>query len=268
MKLAFTTLGCPRWDMATIISHAVEYGFDAIDFRGYLGDMAVYNMPLFTSQAAATARRISDAGLHVSCFSTSARVAAQPAEAVEEVQRYLPLCRAFGVGMLRVFGGAIGAVPRDQARDGAVRALQTLAPLAEQAGVTLVVETHDDWVRCRDLAAVIEQANSPRVAVLWDVHHPCRMVEEQPAQTWAALGKWIRNTHWKDSRLVNPATREYQLCLTGQGDIPLAAIYNVLKAGGYDGYLTLEWEKMWHPQIEEPETAFPQFAQFMRKLMA
>ena len=37
---------------------------------------------------------------------------------------------------------------------------------------------------------------------------------------------------------------------------------------GYDGYYSLEWEKMWHPEIEEPEVAFPQYVEYMRKLQS
>ncbi len=47
MKLAFTTLGCPNWDLDTIISKAVKYGYDGVDFRGYLGEMDIYKLPLF-----------------------------------------------------------------------------------------------------------------------------------------------------------------------------------------------------------------------------
>ena len=28
---------------------------------------------------------------------------------------------------------------------------------------------------------------------------------------------------------------------------------------GYRGYYNFEWEKRWHPEIEEPEVAFAQF---------
>jgi len=40
---------------------------------------------------------------------------------------------------------------------------------------------------------------------------------------------------------------------------------HTLQAGGYDGYLTLEWEKRWVPELAEPEVAFPQFVAFMRQ---
>ena len=37
---------------------------------------------------------------------------------------------------------------------------------------------------------------------------------------------------------------------------------------GYDGWLTLEWEKRWHPDIEEPEVGFPHFVKSIGELLA
>ena len=39
----------------------------------------------------------------------------------------------------------------------------------------------------------------------------------------------------------------------------------VLKAAGYKGYYGFEWEKAWHPEIEEPEVALPQYAEMMKR---
>ena len=37
---------------------------------------------------------------------------------------------------------------------------------------------------------------------------------------------------------------------------------SLLKAGGYDGYYSFEWEKWWHPELAEPEVAFPAYKAF------
>jgi hypothetical protein len=34
----------------------------------------------------------------------------------------------------------------------------------------------------------------------------------------------------------------------------------VLVAGGYKGFYCFEWEKKWHPEIEDPEVASPHCA--------
>ena len=42
----------------------------------------------------------------------------------------------------------------------------------------------------------------------------------------------------------------------------------MLAEGGYKGYYCFEWEKKWHPEIEEPEVAFPHYARTMREYLA
>jgi sugar phosphate isomerase/epimerase len=98
---------------------------------------------------------------------------------------------------------------------------------------------------------------------LWDVHHPWRLLGEEPETTWSNIGRWVQYTHVKDSR---GTVEQYAYCLTGEGEVPLARICAVLRNNGYDGYYTFEWEKRWHPEIAEPEAAFPQYAQYMRAL--
>jgi hypothetical protein len=42
----------------------------------------------------------------------------------------------------------------------------------------------------------------------------------------------------------------------------------VLAAGGYKGFYCFEWEKKWHPEIEEPEVAFPHYTKVMAGYLA
>jgi sugar phosphate isomerase/epimerase len=277
MKLAFTTLGCPDWALPRIIECAAKFGYDGIDLRGLAGEMAVYKLPEFSTDAAETKRKIADAGLKVSCFSSGVQIysTANFEKNEAEIAAYAKLCAEFETPYIRVFGGKIGDTPRDQAVQTAAGHLRKLAATAKEHGATLLLETHDDWTSCDHVRQVVEAADSDAVGVLWDVHHPYRMLGEQPEHSWETFGKWVKYTHVKDSRL-NGASGEgkvakngepsFTYCLTGEGDIPLKRIVDVLRQGGYDGYYTLEWEKRWHPEIPEADIAFPQYARFMREL--
>jgi len=47
--------------------------------------------------------------------------------------------------------------------------------------------------------------------------------------------------------------------------VPLRKMLELLLNGGYDGYVTFEWEKRWHRELPEPEIAFPRFVEKMRE---
>jgi sugar phosphate isomerase/epimerase len=271
MKLSFTTLGCPNWDLDTILQQAAAMGYDGVDFRGYLGELEVYRLPEFSTRATETARRFQDAGLEVPCFSSSARAfnatPEQRQASLAEVRAYAPVCAAFGARYLRIFAGGVGQTPLTQAIDSAARMIEAMHPIADDYGVRLVVETHDDWIDSELLRRMIGDLDGDLAGVLWDTHHPYRMHNEPPALTWLNLGRYVEYTHWHDS-VPDASHREgYVYTHFGQGELPLAEMVRLLKNGRYDGWLAYEWEKRWKPELAEPEEAFPVFVRVMRRLL-
>jgi len=134
-------------------------------------------------------------------------------------------------------------------------------------GVIAAVETHDALINSDRLMELIRLTAHPAVQVLWDIHHPYRIAGEGIDFTVRQLGRHIAATHVKDS-VLNADGEGFTYTLLGHGDVPLKAALHALKEMGYDGYLTLEWEKRWIPALENPEVAFPQYAQQMRAWLA
>lgn len=269
MKYSTSTLGCPDWDLLTLIECLSRSGYQAVDFRGLRGTFNLWELPEFGSDATTTAARLRDAGLAVSCFSASARLVWRSEEerdrSLDEIRRLVELCRRFGAGQIRVFGGDLGGLSRSE---GLARGRATLARMAEivrGSGVTLAVETHDAWTHSADMLALIADTDPQEVGICWDVKHPYWAGEETPAFTWRQLGPRIINTHWKDTRR-DRATGRDRLCLTGEGLLPLADCLDLLIAGGYAGYYTLEWEKKWHPYLPDAGISFPAFVRVMEEL--
>ena len=124
-----------------------------------------------------------------------------------------------------------------------------------------MLETHDAFSTGAQVAEVLRQAAHPQIRALWDLHHPFRH-GESPSETFAALGSYVEQTHVKDSRPNST------YCLLGDGDIPTREMLRLLKGGGYDGWLNLEWEKRWIPALPDPAIAFPQYAARLREYLA
>jgi sugar phosphate isomerase/epimerase len=121
----------------------------------------------------------------------------------------------------------------------------------------VLLETHGDFTDSPTLLEIMRRADSPGVALLWDAHHTYAFGGEQPEATVREIGRYIRHTHLKDSV---PAGGDRRYVLTGTGQIPVRRQVDALARMGYRGYYCFEWEKRWHPEIEEPEVAFAQFA--------
>lgn len=81
-------------------------------------------------------------------------------------------------------------------------------------------------------------------------------------ESWENIGPFVIHTHFKDSEKTGKD--DYRLTLTGEGDVPIADALLLLKSGGYGGYLSLEWEKAWHPELPDATEAFPQYVARMK----
>lgn len=248
--LAFSTLGCPGWDLETILRNAVAFGYDTVELRGYLDVMDLPTAtPFLPENRTETAQRFHEAGLAVCCVSSSGVVAQGN---IEHVQRHCELAHALGAPVVRIFGG------RPESRAQAVENLRAFGDAATEAGVALVLETHDDFSTGETVAALLSDAAHPAVYSLWDLHHPFRQ-GEPIEQTHRLLAPTLRHIHIKDGVAGQGYT------LLGEGDVPVFPMLALALDAGYTGPISLEWEKRWHPEIADPEVAFPQYAQRVRE---
>lgn len=265
-RLAFTTLAAPSWSWEETLDRAVEYEYEGVELRGVEGEMDLPRArPFVAAQLEVTKKELAGHGLTVPCLGTSCRLHEEEVEKnLDEARRNIDLAAELGAPYIRVFGDRL---PQDETRDRVVDrivdGLMTLGEYAQGAGVQVLIESHGDFSRTDDLVEVIHRASHPRVQVLWDVHHPYRFHGEPVAETYGKLHDRIRHVHLKDSSPTGDGPR---YCLVGEGDTPIEESLQLLQSGGYGGWIAYEWEKKWHPEIEEPEVALPAFTRTIRKM--
>jgi len=267
LTVGFSTLGCPSWEWAKILDYAKAHDFSAFELRGLMGSMDLPTRPEFQSDRIAQCKRdVASRNLKIACVSSSAELHhADPEkrqQQLAEAKRFIDLAASLGAPNVRVFGNKIEG-PREQVLARVASGLRELGTYSGARGVTVIIESHGDFTDSPTLSEIFTRAGSPNVGLLWDAHHTFVDGKEDPQFTVQKLGRYIRHTHLKDSV---PAADGRRYVLTGRGDVPVRKQIEVLAATGYTGCYTFEWEKVWHPELEEPEIAFADFAEFMRKL--
>ena len=274
MKLGFTTLGCPDWPYATIVARAREYGFDGFEIRGMMGEMDLLKVPeLQPGRRAETLRMAADAGLEIMMLMTGCQFSSEDAAArqanIDEAKANMDLASAMGIDKIRLYGGRIvPEVDRDAAYGWVAESLRTVAEYGATVGVAAAVETHDHFVDTFLVKEIVARVDHPFLKVLWDVHHPWRLFGQTPRQCWDNVGPQVVDTHFKDSYVTDGEQDGYRYCLLGEGDVPVPDTLQALHAGGYAGYLTLEWERAWKDYLPDPSVGFPQYVQQMRRYLA
>ena len=248
VKIAFSTLACPAWSLRQVVEAAREYGYDGVELR--LVDGELIDARMSRAQCDRVRETFAAGEVPIVGVDTSINVAAdEPAKAVGQLKAFVELACEWQSPIVRVFGGEGDAAH-------ARHVLGEAATVAETLGVTLALETHDHFSSSARVAEVLDGL-PPAVAALWDIAHPYRIGESCQA-VLAALHGRIAHVHVKDARPDGVPT------LLGEGDVPVKSCVEALLKTGYLGWLSVEWEKRWHPELAEPEVALPQFATILR----
>jgi len=268
ISYGFSTLGCPSYGAGEVIAIAKANGYRGVEIRFISGTVDLASLPEFAPEGiAATRRRFEDAGVAVVGVGTSVRMvsldAAERAKQMDAAHRNVEIAAGLGAKYLRVFGGPLPAgQDRERTLDAIASGLGAVGDLSASAGVTSLIETHDDFSRSPAILDLYRRGMSEAVEVLWDTLHTYRH-GESASDTWGHLGPRMRLVHVKDAHVATP--ERFDFALTGEGTVPVGSFIDLLEAKGYDGFVNFEWEKGWHPEIAGPEVAFPHFIEWTRR---
>ena len=272
MKISFSTLASPSWGMHTVIQQAHTLGFDGIELRFIENSDHLWELPMFHGAGLReTCDRLASAGLVIPCVDTSCFFhfpeAIQRRQSMELGRAMIELAAALDAPGIRIFG--------DRVQPGADRAstaawiadgFHRLAEFARPAGVEVWLESHGDFACASEIMGVLRSAGCANTGVVWDPLNAYSEVAEEPDEGWRQLGENVRHVHIKDAVRPNgaPPTKPWEPVLVGTGDFPALALVGLLRERGYQRFISLEWEKHWHPHIPNPEIALPHFIRWMR----
>lgn len=165
---------------------------------------------------------------------------AQHDEMLQAVRETLAAAKQLGSPPLIVASGFLrGGVSMDEHKVEAVKVLRRAADLAEEAGVTLVLEPLNDRVEHPGMYLVdttlaldiIEAVGSPRLRLLYDIYHS-RVMGEDMRAVLAGRIHLVEHVQVADM----PGRNE-----PGTGTIEWAEAISELRTLGYDGTIGLEY---------------------------
>jgi len=232
--VAVSELTSPRWDLQDEVKRAAAHGFDAISlWRPKVSDVG----------AAAAATLVAMAGLRVSSLQWAGGFTGADgrsfAESIDDAVEAIATAATLAAPVLILHSGCRGGHTRSHAARLLVQALETLAPIAGRAGVTLALKpTHPAGaVGCSFLADLAEAVDlvdrfpAPAVRLALDLWHFGDTPELLPLVPRLAEAAAV--VHVAD-RCGPPSTAADRMP-AGHGILPLERIVGDLIALGYRG---------------------------------
>ena len=261
MKLCFSTLGCTEKSWDDILLLARKYRIDGIEIRGIGGVLNNADIEDFTEEnATKTKEKAEKIGVAPVVLGTSCMFHSKEclAAALKEGEEAIKIASRLSIPYIRVFGNNIVA-DKTECTERVIHGISALCEMAKGRGVSVLLEVHGDFNTVEALSPITD-ALSPyeNFGLIWDIAHSHVPYVENWLEFYEKMRPYIRHVHIKDKKTSGG------LVLTGEGDVPILPIVERMLADGFNGYFSFEWEKYWHPELAEFESALVGFLRVLR----
>ncbi len=261
MRLLLHTMATPHLDPVEALDLAVRLDFDGVD----LISQANYRCGLAPDASAAQARALAsaaaDRGTAIRSLTPYLKELASPdpavrAATVDGFKRAIEHAAILGATNVRVLAGAeVGPDDWEAALRVLVDTLRPLGDVAQEHGVGLNIENHDGTLAddAARSARVWRAVGHPAVGIIYDPANLVRDGKELYPESLTLQAEGIRVVHVKDYVFEPGWPAGRRAMPIGDGVIPWPEMLSGLRAAGFDGDLSLEYETRWVPeQLPEP----------------
>lgn len=247
MKRTFSSLACMEASFPELLDYAKGAGYDALEIR-----LDKQDNICGTSKDALPLILMQEKGVKILDLGTGVGLQDYTPEKIERAKSNADLAAFVGAKAIRLFvGGGIKTIHdvSNHNLEGIVRAVKEISDYAKTVGVEVWLETHSYFSTGETMKQILDGVQDENVKVIWDVIHSVEF-GETPEKTMEYIGDSIAHVHIKDGKKSpDPERIAWDLTAHGSGTLPIVQVLQLLKDAGYEGYLSLEWESAWHPEL-------------------
>ena len=207
---------------------------------------------------------------------------------IRAVGKVIDYCEFFGAKYIRIYGGNIAPGEEndhwDEKHAKLVESMRTLGDMAAKKGVKLVIENHFNTMTmsARQTADTILEIGHPNVKILYDQANLTFTGNEDWQEATEIQKGLVGHMHVKDlvfkgqnrafvgnDDVSHPDedSRNVITRIVGEGIIEWPKILRRMKADGYDGWLSLEYERRWHPDdIPDASIGMKKSADYLKSI--
>lgn len=142
--------------------------------------------------------------------------------------------------------------------------LARLKPLAEKAGVVLLVETSGGMADTRKLVDLLDSFASDSLGACWNMLDTWFEGKESAQDTITNLGAYVRHVRLTDAS-PEEGTPYASYELLGEGKLPLQEMIDALRSVNYDGFVSLRWDPAWAEGCDDLEMILTHFQVIMSR---
>ncbi len=259
MKLSFSTKGWQQLGWQRLYELARDVKLSGMEIHNPL-DPVMRDRVLDTQNVPLSRRQLQEAGLQIACVDLPVDLTDESDDFLAKLDRAITAAVNMRTSHIRIHTMASsenGKVPETT-----MSLLALALDKAEKANVTLLLETAGMFSDTNLLKNTLDIFASDYLAALWDMHNTYFLSGETAQISIEHLGAYVKHVHIKDAQ---PMGDGHQYCLIGSGTLPIEDMMRALRSVNYDGFVSLEWNPDWLPDIDDPEIIFSHFVHVMSR---
>ena len=291
MKIAGHTMGTPEYTVLEAIKLFHDIGIDGAEIvvqDGYRSGISAACLP---EELEAVKRAAAENGIEISALTPYNSYFNDlndelRRKEIDDICKVIDACQFLGAHYIRIYGGNLQAGDTDhlpERRQRLVEAMRFLGDKAAEKDVTLVIENHFNTmcVSARESVDMIREINHPNVRILYDQANLSFTGKEDYQEAIAVQQDYVAYMHVKDlvfkegvaftsDEVSHPdeSKRNVYTRIVGEGVVPWPEILRSVKEHGYDGWLSMEYERRWHPDdIPDASIGMKKGADYLKALL-
>jgi len=264
VKFSVSTLAFPSLKAEEAVSASAKIGFDGVDIR------TKEDGHTYVDAAKDHRRKLLDLvrSLGIDFYGIYSYLGAGMASTedsltksdLRKLKAHIDLAVDLEANHVRIFDGE-----NERAENNMERFIESCKAACLEAidkGVDIGIETHGnlawDGESCR---RIIEETGSESLKIIFD---PVNMYYHglNPVVEAEKIEQDILSVQFKDFIKYNHETR---YVLLGDGQAPISQIINFLRKEKFDGYIVVEYEKWWHPELPDPLVGLPHELNYLNR---
>ena len=215
--------------------------------KHHLGGLGIADADIILSKLGA-------AGCEITDLASSVSIKDRNGKTVETAKRCIDLAAAVGARGVRIFVGAhlktFDDVP-EQDLAGAAESVREMCAYAKPLGVEIWAETHSSLSTAKAMCEFCDTVKADNLKILWDVLHSIEFAEPME-ESLRLIGDRLVHIHIKDAVAPeDPKLTQYRHTALGKGAFPLSELLKLLEKANYGGYISLEYELPWRPELKD-----------------
>ena len=252
MNLAFSTKYRAEysWNEFVTIASEIQYAgieIHDINAQSFKGKDSPFNPDM----ASRIKRQLQNAGISLCAMNSGCNIADKRAskDNLEALKKTVNVARNLNVPYVKVYAESSKADAVLIVKDFIAEAL----PIAEKAGVVILIETIGIFSDTTLLCEVLNTFASDFLAADWNMHDTYFDAKEEAETTIKNLGAYVKLVHITDE------TPDGEYALIGEGSLPITDMINALRSINYAGFVAIEWNPEWLPGVEDFEIILTHF---------